>query len=259
MGEYATCKNGHYYDPMLYDSCPTCAAEAAERRKAASAFSSGDDSGPLMDDFGATEPAGGFGTSSFGGGYSSVEDYGKTEPVNMGSASSAGGVYFGGGDSDPTQPVNSGFTDSFETGEYDSWNQNSTPGRMDDMGVTEPVYQGKIHGFTPIVGWLVAIEGPARGTDYRIRPGYNFIGRDEHMDICIKGDMNISRSKAAVIGYEPEEHLFLFGPSEGKSFVKVNGKAVLGQTEIKDRDIIRVGSTKLLFVPLCDERFSWDA
>lgn len=265
--EYARCKKGHYYDPSVYQSCPTCSAEAANEVGGA-AFGPTEGVSPMENygatepagefssgnGFGATEPAGGFSqTNGFGatepaGGFVQVEDYGKTEPVNM------GGSFNGGSNQKPTMSVSSGFTD----GGFDSTMGTSFSGGMEDMGVTEPVTQGNVHGFAPVVGWLVAIEGPARGMDYKIRPGYNFIGRDEHMDICIKGDMKISRTKAAVIGYEPEERLFLFGPSEGKSFVKVNGKAVLGQTEIQDHDIIRIGSTKLIFVPLCDERFNWD-
>lgn len=239
--EYAMCKNGHYYDPTVHQTCPTCAAEAAAAGGGGGAAFEPTQGVPPMSDFGATEPAGGF---------SQMEDYGKTEPVNMG-----GGFAHEDKDPDATRPVSSGFT---EGGFTDAMRGSFPGGRMEEMDVTQAMPVNGVHGFAPVVGWLVAIEGPARGTDYKICPGYNFIGRDEHMDICIKGDLKISRNKAAVIGYEPEERLFLFGPSEGKSFVKVNGKAVLGQTEIQDRDIIRIGSTKLLFIPLCDERFNWD-
>lgn len=256
--EYAMCKNGHYYDPTVHQTCPTCAAEAAAAGGVGGTAFEPTQGVPPMSDFGATEPVGaygfqqqaGFGATEPAGGFSEMEDYGKTEPVNLG-----GGPSYENQNTNPTRPVASGFTE----GGFADTMAGSFPGNgMEETDVTQAMPVNGVHGFAPVVGWLVAIEGPARGTDYKIRPGYNFIGRDEHMDICIKGDLKISRNKAAVIGYEPEERLFLFGPSEGKSFVKVNGKAVLGQTEIQDRDIIRIGSTKLLFVPLCDERFNWD-
>ena len=30
-------------------------------------------------------------------------------------------------------------------------------------------------GVEPVVGWLVCIDGPSRGSDYRLHAGYNYI------------------------------------------------------------------------------------
>lgn len=108
----------------------------------------------------------------------------------------------------------------------------------------------------PVVGWLVCIEGPVRGTDYRIHAGYNYIGRDEG-DIHIRGDQQISRQNHAMIAYDSDERVFYVGPSAGRNLIKVGGKTVISAVEIKAYDVLSIGTTKLLFVPLCGEHFSW--
>lgn len=172
-------------------------------------------------------------------------DYGETQPVNNGFAN-------GGADwMADTKPVTGGF-DMQEMG------TNSRGGAVEDYDATTPVSMNGIAGFAPVTGWLVCIDGPARGTDYRIHTDYNFIGRDENMDICIRGDQRIDRDRHAVIVYDPLERQFFFGPQNAKTVVRLNGKPVIGQAELKEQDVLTIGSTKLIFVPLCGERFNWD-
>lgn len=179
--------------------------------------------------FGATQPV-------FGG-PGMAEDYGATVPV-------------GGADMGATAPVMEG--NGFDSVDFG-------PGMVEDYeDATQPVDIGGMEGFSPVAGWLVCVEGSARGNDYRIRAGYNYIGRSEHMDICIRGDQKIGREKHAMVAYDHEEQMFFFGPADGKSIVRVNGKMVMAPTELKPYDIITIGQTKLCFVPFCGERFKWD-
>lgn len=109
----------------------------------------------------------------------------------------------------------------------------------------------------PVVGWLVCIEGSSKGCDYRVHAGYNYIGRDVG-DIAIHGDQQISRQNHAMIAYDESDKAYYVGPSAGRNLIKVNGKTVLNPVEIKSFDVISIGSTKLLFVALCGEQFSWN-
>ena len=109
----------------------------------------------------------------------------------------------------------------------------------------------------PVVGWLVCISGPARGMDYRLHAGYNYIGR-ESGDIRIRGDLQISRQNHAMIAYDSEGHLYFVGPSAGRNIIRVNNRAVLTAVEIQMYDVISIGTTKLMFVPLCGDNFSWE-
>lgn len=108
----------------------------------------------------------------------------------------------------------------------------------------------------PVVGWVVCIEGPCRGTDFRLHAGYNYIGR-ETGDIHIQGDNQISREKHAMVAYYHKNRMFYAGPAEGRNIIEINGEAVFNAVHLKDYDVITVGSTKLLFLGLCGDKFAW--
>ena len=217
------CERGHFYDAETNACCPQCAVERG------AAFGEQEDFGPTMPGGGM----GGFGSAIPGSGMGETGDFGPTMP---GSGMEDYGSTMPGG------AAENGASSAVE--DYD--------------GVTEAVDMGGVAGFSPTVGWLVCVEGPARGTDYRIRAGYNFIGRAEHMDICVRGDRKIRREKHALLAYDQEERVFFFGPADGRSIVRVNGKMVMNPQEIRSRDVLTVGVTKLMFVPLCGEGFNWD-
>lgn len=111
-------------------------------------------------------------------------------------------------------------------------------------------------GTEPVVGWLVCVEGPMRGNDYRLHSGYNYIGR-EMGDVRIAGDQQISRQNHAMIAYDDTDIVYYVGPSAGRNLIKVNGKTVLNAVELHNYDVISVGTTKLVFVALCGEHFQW--
>lgn len=111
---------------------------------------------------------------------------------------------------------------------------------------------------TPVVGWLVAIAGPCRGTDYRIHTGYNYIGR-ESGDICIRGDNTISAEKDANVTYVPQTRSFYIAHELGKNVVLVNNIPVIGGgQQLNSYDVVTIGTTRLLFIAMCSERFGWE-
>lgn len=112
-------------------------------------------------------------------------------------------------------------------------------------------------GIDPVVGWLVCVEGGDKGRDYRIHAQRNFIGRSEKMDICIRGDETISRENQAIVSYDNKKKTFRLFPGDGKGIVYLNDEEIFTATELKAYDIIEIGTTKLLFIPLCGEKFEW--
>ena len=127
----------------------------------------------------------------------------------------------------------------------------------DDGGQATIGYFGEVET-EPVVGWLVAVEGAHYGEDFRLKTGRNFIGRSSNMDVALTGDPTISRDKHAVILYEPKANIFLVQPGDSKELFYLNDKVVLSAAEIEAFDILSLGNTKLLFVPCCSEKFSWD-
>ena len=123
-------------------------------------------------------------------------------------------------------------------------------------GKTVGMMQEKM-GFDPVVGWLACVEGPSRGKSYTIHGGINSIGRSERMDITVTGDMTISAENHAKLSYSDRNNRFNLIPGDGRNIVYLNGDEVFAATPLNAYDIIDFGETKLLFVPLCGERFTW--
>ncbi len=121
---------------------------------------------------------------------------------------------------------------------------------------TVGVFKRKI-GIDPVVGWLVAIEGPEKGRDYRLAVEKNFIGRAESMDITI-ADETISRENHAIVSYNPKKHIFRLYPGDSRRLVYLNDDEVIQPQELNPYDIIELGDTKLIFMSLCSERFNWE-
>lgn len=130
------------------------------------------------------------------------------------------------------------------------------PSRTDNEKTVAIMRKDK--GIDPVVGWLVCTEGADKGRDYRIRAERNFIGRSEKMDICIRGDDTISRESHAVISYDARKNTFRLFQGEGKGIVYHNDDEVITPVVLQPYDLIEMGKTKLVFIPLCGERFKWE-
>jgi len=113
-------------------------------------------------------------------------------------------------------------------------------------------------GFDPVVGWLVCVEGPDRGRDYRLHSENNFIGRDPGMDVCISGDGAVSRHKHAVLSFDPASNDFELSPGESRRLVYLNERRVNAPVSIDIYDAIGLGRTTLLFMPFCSDQFRWE-
>lgn len=137
----------------------------------------------------------------------------------------------------------------------------STPMPDEDIK-TISVIKKEVHnednvGISPVVGWLVCIEGKEKGRDYRIFAGNNFIGRSDTMDICIRGDETISREKHACVSYDFKKNRFNIYQGDSHGLVYVNDETVFVPQLLNPYDIIELGKTKLMFVPFCSEKFVW--
>ena len=126
-----------------------------------------------------------------------------------------------------------------------------------DEGYTVAVVKRKT-GIDPVVGWLVCIKGPDRGRDYRIRSEKNSVGRSDSMDICISGDDTISRNDHAFVVYDPRKKTFRIQAGLSRGLIYLNGKEVIASELLATYDIISIGQSELLFIPLCGERFQWE-
>jgi len=234
-----TCPNGHYYNADIYSSCPECGAAApAPMGGTAGGYGGGDfpktsspNQGFNAAPIGATEPV-------FNNNFGGAQPIGKTVPA---APSYNGGM-------NATIPINPKEVPAGGP---------ATPFSVPTQSAAD-LSGGSSVQTEPVVGWLVCIEGPLRGVDFRLHDGYNFIGREEG-DIHIQGDNAISRQKHAVVAFYAKRNSFHVGPADGRNIIELNDEPVFNHTEMKNYDVITVGNTKLMLVGLCGSHFSWTA
>jgi len=112
-------------------------------------------------------------------------------------------------------------------------------------------------GIDPVVGWLVCIKGPNKGRDYRLRSDRNQIGRAPNMEVCIEGDATVSRENHCQIAYSRRSKVFKLVPGTGKTLVYLNGEDLFASEQLQPFDVIDLGQSTFLFVPLCGDQFDW--
>ena len=113
-----------------------------------------------------------------------------------------------------------------------------------DRGKTVGIIKKKI-GIDPAVGFLVCVSGPHRGADYKLVAGRNFIGRAAAMDV-------------ALAAYDAKHNSFSLSPGQGRGITYCNDEQVEMVRPLKAYDVIEVGKSQLLFLPLCGEQFQWN-
>lgn len=111
----------------------------------------------------------------------------------------------------------------------------------------------------PVVGFLVVVDGPGKGSYRAVYGGANTIGRSANQRIPIDfGDETISGEQQAFLVYDARTRQFQLVPNLGKpNLVHLNDQALLTNALLKAHDKITIGATMLLFMPLCDQDFDW--
>lgn len=109
----------------------------------------------------------------------------------------------------------------------------------------------------PVAGWLICTNGKLRGKDFRILAGRNKIGRDASNDICLSTDNTVSREEHANIIYDPVNNKFYVTQGSSRGLVYVNELLVISDAQLVNYDKIKLGNVELVFVALCNEKFSW--
>ena len=119
--------------------------------------------------------------------------------------------------------------------------------RLDQAGSAQKRY---------VVGWLVGLNATARGESFPVRMGRNVIGRDKRSDIYINDDQ--ASSHHADLVFRPEERRFILMDHNSTNGTYVNETEIEPRRDLIEKDIVRIGSHKLLFLPLCHDGFFWD-
>lgn len=110
----------------------------------------------------------------------------------------------------------------------------------------------------PVVGWLVAIEGPHIGDSFQLYVGKNTIGRNDKNKVMLAMDRSVSRENHAFIIYEPKRRAFYLQSGDSDGLIYLNDSFINGSQIMNKNDVLEIGSSKLIFIPLCGKDFSWE-
>lgn len=130
--------------------------------------------------------------------------------------------------------------------------------RVSDLHRTVQDYEAEapvLHSF--VTGWLVCVKGPERGRDYRLKHGFNQIGRSHRMDVCIFEDDGISRDAHCSVVYEDRKNQFLLVPGTG-SLTWKEGALVEAPVPLKSGERFQIGETELEFIAFCRDDIKWE-
>lgn len=207
-----TCPNGHIYDSNIYgDECPLCPKDGNSTQ-----FNSKQD----------------FGMPPFNQVPDSAYKTHVTSPAGMQQPGAMVSPMMGGTDA---------------VGETQFPGQQSAQKPVNGTVIRPPkgapVAQGR-----KLVGFLVTYNRDPLGKSYNIYEGKNFIGRDHSCDICVPEDKQMSGRHMSLL-YRNVDNKFKYRDEQSSNGTFVN-KELSDEGELKNYDIIRLGSTVFIFIAI---------
>lgn len=111
---------------------------------------------------------------------------------------------------------------------------------------------------TKPVAFMVCIAGGNLGDSYTVAEGRNYIAGGSDADIKLNKDPSVSVDCHSVVTYNPSNNKFTLSAGTGRGITYLNGEQIDVSAELSSGDKIKVGSSELLFVPVCTDKFKWD-
>ena len=109
------------------------------------------------------------------------------------------------------------------------------PAAQQPVTAQAPVSAPKQEETAPIVGWLVCVEGPEKGKDFRVYQKLNMIGKSERAGIRLRDEAGLPFPIWARLTYSADDNRLSSG------------------------DRLVLGGCEYIFVALCGDSFRWDA
>ena len=106
----------------------------------------------------------------------------------------------------------------------------------------------------PVAGWLVVLDGPARGQDLRLGEGRNFLGVDAAGNPAVLDANSPLAVRRGIVVYDPQDNNWCALPGSSNELC-----TLIEKMPLTAGDTFAVGGAQLRFVPLCGPEFNWNA
>ena len=106
-----------------------------------------------------------------------------------------------------------------------------------------------------VAGWIVCYQGEDAGRDYRLYHGFNYIGRNFSMDVCLNHNSGIAEEKHGAIVYDGRQNQFFVVAVNGS--ILLNERPIVEMEELQDGDRLQFGNEIYIFIPFCKGERTW--
>lgn len=111
--------------------------------------------------------------------------------------------------------------------------------------------------YTPVCGWLVGISGEKYGYSFELLASDNSIGSGKSNDIIISDDSYLCEKNHAIIIFDTSQNLFYVNIMNSEGAVYINNTEVKENMYIDYMDVLQLGGSSYMLVPLCRDGFTW--
>jgi len=130
--------------------------------------------------------------------------------------------------------------------------------RLDDDELDEKELESQ-KPVSPVVGWLVIVDGHGVGKSFELKRGLNEIGKDKENSISLDyGDDSINALRHFIVIYDHTKGNFLIQNGSNDNEIFLNNKKMFYFDTLSTTDTIKVGSTTMKFISFCNETCVWD-
>ena len=99
-----------------------------------------------------------------------------------------------------------------------------------------------------LTGFLVTFSSASNGRFFPLYEGKNYVGRDATANVCIQDDSSVSEKHLSIL-YRTVDRKFKFKDEQSSNGTFINDE-LTDEGELKNNDMIRIGSTRLLFMEI---------
>jgi len=99
-----------------------------------------------------------------------------------------------------------------------------------------------------LTGFLVTYSHALNGEFFPLYEGKNYVGRSDSSNVIIQGDSSVSEKHLSIL-YRTVDRKFKFKDEQSSNGTFINGE-LIDEGELKNHDLIRIGSTQLVFMEI---------
>ena len=111
--------------------------------------------------------------------------------------------------------------------------------------------------YGPVTGWLVVMDGPARGRDLRLGEGRNFLGLDGQGCPAVLDSASSLAARQGIVVFDPADGSWCALPGSSHELCALNGRSLLEKMPLAAGDTFTLGGAAVRFVPFCTPDRLW--